>query len=258
MVADDAQANITHRRIRGGALDTTSQPRPQGISGFQPYRRVASAYYSSRLEGYGQTALHFLHGNHVHRFEHNSAVKAVAFAPWQPTLLATGGGMSDRTVHFYHAPTGSCLAKIYMWSQVTGLIWSKTRREIAVVLGFAEYEHEHQYRVVVFAWPSCQQVTAIPWNSQVDEHSIEYVNMADRALCVISIPHFVDPISEKAGDDDANPEDECIAIATPRFIRFYRIWAKPHKVFTGSAGIMRSEILEALDGIENSRNEVIR
>ncbi len=31
-----------------------------------------------------------------------------------------------------------------------------------------------------------------------------------------------------------------------------------HKVFTGTAGIMRSEILEALDGIEDPRNEVIR
>lgn len=166
--------------------------------------------------------------------------------------------MSDRTVHFYHAPTGSCLAKIYMWSQVTGLIWSKTRREIAVVLGFSDYENEHQYRVVVFAWPSCQQVTAIPWNSLVGEDSREYVNMTDRALSVISIPHFIDPIHKIPGDVDANPEDECVAIASPRYIRFYRIWATPHKVFTGTAGIMQSRILEALDGIEDQRDEVIR
>jgi hypothetical protein len=258
MDADDAQANITHRRVRGGALDTISQPQAQGISRFQPHRRVASAYYRPRFESHGQTVSHFLHGNHVHRFQHNSAVKAVAFAPWQPTLLATGGGMSDRTVHFYHAPTGSCLAKIHMWSQVTGLVWSKTRREIAVTLGFSDYENEHQYRVVVFAWPSCQQVTAIPWNSLVDEDSIEYANMTDRALSVISIPYFVDPKHENPDDVDSNPEDECIAIASPRYIRFYRIWAKPHKVFTGTPGIMRSEILEALDGIEDPRNEVIR
>ena len=125
--------------------------------------------------------------------------------------------MSDRTVHFYHAPTGSCLAEIYMWSQVTGLVWSKTRREIAVVLGYGEFEQGHQYRVVVFAWPSCQQVTAIPWNPHVDEDSTEYMNVADRALSVI-----------------------------------------PHKVFAGSAGVMRSKILEALDGIEDPRDEVIR
>lgn len=254
---DADEANITNRRVRGGA-QSVSQARPRSISRFQRYRRVASTYYSPGLGDYGQTALHFLHGNHVHRFGHNSAVKAVAFAPWQPTLLATGGGMSDRTVHFYHAPTGSCLAKIYVWSQVTGLVWSKTRREIAVVLGFGEFEQGNQYRVVVFAWPSCQQVTAIPWNPQVDEDSIEYINIADRALSVISIPHFADPSHKRPGDVDGNPEDECIVIASPRYIRFYRIWAKPHKVFAGSAGVMRSEILEALDGIEDPRDEVIR
>lgn len=167
--------------------------------------------------------------------------------------------MLDRTVHFYHAPTGSCLAEIYMWSQVTGLVWSKTRREIAVVLGYGEFEQGHQYRVVVFAWPSCQQVTAIPWNSQVDENFREYMNVADRALSVISIPYFVDSLHQKtSGDVDSNPEDECVGIASSRYIRFYRIWAKPHKVFAGVAGVMRSEILEALDGIEDQRDEVIR
>lgn len=254
---DDVQANITNRRVRGRALESTSEAPPGGI--FQPYRRVASAYYCPGIGDHGTTALHFLHGNHAHCFRHDSAVKAVAFAPWQPTLLATGGGMSDRTVHFYHAPTGSCLAEIYMWSQVTGLVWSKTRREIAVVLGYGEFEQGHQYRVVVFAWPSCQQVTAIPWNPHVDEDSTEYMNVADRALSVISIPHFVDPSHQKTSDDvDFNPEDECVGIASSRYIRFFRIWAKPHKVFAGSAGVMRSKILEALDGIEDPRDEVIR
>jgi WD40 repeat protein len=100
-----------------------------------------------------------------HRLCHCAAVKAIAFAPWQPSLLATGGGSNDRSVHFYHAPSGSCLATIDVSAQVTSLIWSSTRREIAVTFGFAQ--PEHPVRIAVFAWPSCEEVAAIPWNVSI-------------------------------------------------------------------------------------------
>jgi hypothetical protein len=163
--------------------------------------------------------------------------------------------MVDRTVHFYHAPSGSCLAKIYMWAQITGLIWSRTRREIAVVLGFAE--PEHPFRVVVFAWPSCEQITAIPWNVDVDGQTFPDLCVVGRGLSVVSIPNFRKPFFETEDESDFNPEDECIAINSSNFIRFYRIWRKPQKQL-GSIGVMNSAILESIDGIENPGNEVIR
>lgn len=248
--------SIAYQRVRGGTLDSSGRPQFQGISRL-PFRRVASAYYPRRFATYAQTATYVPQGNHIHRFEHSAAIKAVAFAPWQPTLLATGGGITDCTVHFYHAPTGSCLAKIYMWAQVTGLVWSKTHREITVVLGTPQHDYDHPYRVVVFAWPSCEQVTAIPWNIGINAPSYPHLYVPDRALSVISIPNFRNIKFEK-GDVDFDPKDECIAIVTPNFVICYRVWRKPHRAFTGSAGIMHSEILEALDGIENPRNEVIR
>ncbi|KAH8697691.1 WD40-repeat-containing domain protein [Talaromyces proteolyticus] len=191
----------------------------------------------------------------VHQFVHYSAVKAIAFAPWQPTLLATGGGMSDRTVHFYHTPSGSCLAKIYMWAQVTGLVWSTTRREIAVILGFPE--PEHPFRVAVFAWPSCEQIAAIPWNIDAEGQVYPENSVSERALSAISIPNFKNPPFDRY-NAPTHPEDECIAVASSDNIRFYRIWRKPHKHFTGSTGVLHSTILESLDGIENPGNEVIR
>ncbi|OKL59995.1 hypothetical protein UA08_04777 [Talaromyces atroroseus] len=251
------QAPRTYPRVRNRGLDLSNSSRPANISGSRPLRRVVSANYSPRL-GYPESAIYLPRGSHVHRFEHGSAVKAVAFAPWQPTLLATGGGLGDRTVHFYHAPSGSCLAKIYMWAQITGLIWSRTRREIAVVLGFPEFEYQHPFRVVVFAWPSCEQVTAIPWNVGLDGQTYPDVYVVGRALSAISIPNFRNPFFEDEGECDFNPDDECIAIASSDFIRFYRIWGNPHKQFTGSIGVMKSAILESIDGIENPGNEVIR
>ncbi|KAI5292053.1 hypothetical protein KEM55_008120, partial [Ascosphaera atra] len=70
-----------------------------------------------------------------HTLNHAAAVKAIAFAPWEPSLLATGGGSNDRCIHFFHAPSGSCLATINVHAQVTSLIWSRTRREVAATFG---------------------------------------------------------------------------------------------------------------------------
>ena len=95
-------------------------------------------------------------------FFHSAAVKALAFAPWQPTLLASGGGSNDRQIHFHHTGSGAALAIINVFAQVTSLVWSKTRREIATTFGYAQPEHE--VRVAVFSWPSCDCVISIPWD----------------------------------------------------------------------------------------------
>ncbi|OAL39262.1 hypothetical protein AYO20_01580 [Fonsecaea nubica] len=59
---------------------------------------------------------------HIHSFDHAAAVKAIAFAPWQPNLLATGGGSNDRQIHFFHIGSGATLALINVFSQVTSLV----------------------------------------------------------------------------------------------------------------------------------------
>ncbi|KAH8428274.1 WD40 repeat domain-containing protein [Aspergillus melleus] len=124
-----------------------------------------------------------------HRLVHSAAVKAIAFAPWQSSLLATGGGSNDRAIHFYHAPSGACLATINVFAQVTSLIWSQTRRELAATFGFAQ--PEHPFRIAVFAWPSCEQIAAIPWGpygSSWDGPENGAHGDCGRALCAVSYP----------------------------------------------------------------------
>lgn len=124
-----------------------------------------------------------------HRLIHSAAVKAIAFAPWKPSLLATGGGSNDRAIHFYHAPSGACLATINVFAQVTGLIWSQTRQELAATFGFAQ--PEHPFRIAVFAWPSCEQIAAIPWGphgSSWDGPENGSHGDCGRALCAVSYP----------------------------------------------------------------------
>lgn len=142
----------------------------------------------SFISGGGRTAI-VSPNSHKHRFAHSAAVKAIAFAPWQPSLLATGGGSNDRAIHFFHTQSGACLATINVYAQVTSLIWSKTRPEIAATFGYAQ--PEHPIRIAVFTWPSCEQITAIPWGprgSSVDGGINESTTDCGRALWAVSYP----------------------------------------------------------------------
>lgn len=38
--------------------------------------------------------------------QHQAAVKALAWCPWQNNLLASGGGTADRTIRFWNISTG--------------------------------------------------------------------------------------------------------------------------------------------------------
>ncbi|KAH7320305.1 hypothetical protein B0I35DRAFT_234221 [Stachybotrys elegans] len=57
-----------------------------------------------------------------HRWIHGAAVKAIAFCPWRDELVATGGGSTDKCIHFFHTVSGSALATIAVSAQVTSLI----------------------------------------------------------------------------------------------------------------------------------------
>lgn len=140
------------------------------------------------ISGSERTAL-VPHDHQKHKLPHAAAVKAIAFAPWQPSLLATGGGSNDRAIHFFHTRTGVCLANINVFAQVTSLIWSQTRREIAATFGYAQ--PEHPFRIAVFAWPSCAQVAVIPWGpsgSSWDGPDHDTNFDCGRALWAISYP----------------------------------------------------------------------
>ena len=69
---------------------------------------------------------------------HRAAVKALSWCPWQPNLLATGGGSYDRYIHFWNTTTGARTNSIDTGSQVTSLRWSNHYREIVSSSGFPD------------------------------------------------------------------------------------------------------------------------
>ncbi|KAK1913409.1 hypothetical protein P3342_005345 [Pyrenophora teres f. teres] len=191
--------------------------------------------------------LHLAQSIAKHTWTLNAAVKAMAFCPWQRGLIAIGGGSNDRCIHFYHTRSGTCLATIDCAAQVTSLIWSRTRREIAATFGFAQ--PEHPYRVAVFAWPSCEQVVAVPWYDE------------NRALCAVAYPggptrgpHNTDQDRDGGrarGEDGVwsrrGIEEGCIVVAASDMaIRFHEIWSD-RKGSVGS-GLLGSGAMGLLGG----------
>ena len=69
---------------------------------------------------------------------HRAAVKALSWCPWQPNLLATGGGSYDRHIHFWNTTTGARTNSIDTGSQVTSLRWSSHYRELVSSSGFPD------------------------------------------------------------------------------------------------------------------------
>ncbi|CAN7010597.1 unnamed protein product [Brassica oleracea var. botrytis] len=75
----------------------------------------------------------------LHRLEeHTSAVKALAWCPFQSNLLATGGGGTDGAIKFWNTHTGACLNSVDTGSQVCALLWSKNDRELLSSHGFSQ------------------------------------------------------------------------------------------------------------------------
>jgi len=80
--------------------------------------------------------------------QHQAAVKALAWCPFQRNLLATGGGSADRTIRFWNTTNGVCLNSIDTYSQVCALEWSKHEKEIVSAHRFS------QNQISVWKYPS--------------------------------------------------------------------------------------------------------
>eukprot|EP00605_Chrysophyceae_sp_TOSAG23-4_P001327 GSChrysophyteH1.ASY1.ANO1.1444.1 assembled CDS len=70
--------------------------------------------------------------------QHNAAVKAVSWCPWQRNILASGGGTADRTIRLWNTSLGSNLRTVDTGSQVCALQWSTLEKEIVSSHGFSD------------------------------------------------------------------------------------------------------------------------
>ncbi|KAI8984255.1 WD40-repeat-containing domain protein [Mycotypha africana] len=69
------------------------------------------------------------------RERHISAVRALAWCPWNSDLLASGGGRDDKKIHIWNIKTGVREMTFDAGSQVTSIHWSKHYRELVSTHG---------------------------------------------------------------------------------------------------------------------------
>eukprot|EP00932_Pfiesteria_piscicida_P010951 SRR837773.21995.p1 GENE.SRR837773.21995~~SRR837773.21995.p1 ORF type:complete len:181 (+),score=30.03 SRR837773.21995:562-1104(+) len=69
--------------------------------------------------------------------EHNAAVKALKWCPWQRHVLASGGGSADRKVCLWNASSGRLLTSQDAESQVTGIVWGTQEKELLTAHGYS-------------------------------------------------------------------------------------------------------------------------
>ncbi|XP_069795112.1 cell division cycle protein 20 homolog isoform X1 [Narcine bancroftii] len=92
----------------------------------------------------------------LHTFtQHQGAVKAVAWCPWQANILASGGGTSDRFIRLWNANSGSCLNAMDTRSQVCAIVWSTEYKEIVSGHGFS------QNQLVIWKYPNLTKVAEL-------------------------------------------------------------------------------------------------
>ncbi|XP_053936762.1 cell division cycle protein 20 homolog isoform X2 [Cuculus canorus] len=85
--------------------------------------------------------------------QHQGAVKAVAWCPWQSSIFATGGGASDKRIRLWNVCSGSCLSNNVARSQVSSILWSTNYKEL--ISGHGENQ------LVIWKYPAMSKVTEL-------------------------------------------------------------------------------------------------
>ncbi|KAJ4322925.1 hypothetical protein N0V84_004578 [Fusarium piperis] len=229
----------------GGIETRVTRPfySPQGVSGTADASESPIAAEMRPLPNSSDAVRYLGPGAERHHWDHDAAVKAIAFCPWRRGLVATSGGSNDKCIHFYHTTSGAALATIAVSAQVTSLIWSTTRREIVATFGYAQ--PDHPYRISVFSWPECKQVAAIPWEGEL------------RALYAVPYPRG--PTSDSDVQRDGGFQEGSIIVASSdKSIKFHEVWSSQKGATVGGSGMLGgSDILEGLEGIDKE-GDVIR
>lgn len=165
----------------------------------------------------------------IHCLEHKAAVKAVAFCPWMPNLLATGGGSKDRSIRFWHSSSGTLVKCFETRGQITSLIWSSFRKELLSTFGFGSSGSEN-ILVEVYSYPSLKLTKRVESISEM------------RVLTA----------------DLSNDHKSICAGLSDQSVRIYSIWDASVSIKTGmyDKGIFESKLIELAEGISN--NEDIR
>lgn len=140
----------------------------------------------------------------LYSLPHMGAVKALAWCPFQSTLLATGGGSSDRSIRFFSSSTGGLLNSVDTSTQVCQLLWSTHYKELVSTHGFSDNN------LTVWKYPSMQKA------AQLTGHRSRVLSIA------------------------LSPDGEtCVSGAADETLRFWHVFERESKSSSHSAKIQK-------------------
>ncbi|XP_077237258.1 cell division cycle 20.2, cofactor of APC complex-like [Tasmannia lanceolata] len=94
---------------------------------------------------------------YLHRFnDHNAAIKALAWCPYQSKILASGGGTNDRCIKIWDCQIGRCLNSLDTNAQVCALEWNRHQKEILSAHGFRKNQ------LCLWRYPSMSKIGELP------------------------------------------------------------------------------------------------
>lgn len=94
--------------------------------------------------------------NPLHTFtDHQAAVKALAWCPWRPNCLATGGGTADRMIRIWNVQNGQNIYSVDTQSQVSSILWSSEYKELISSHGYMNNE------LIIWKYPTLTKVAEL-------------------------------------------------------------------------------------------------
>ncbi len=90
--------------------------------------------------------------------DHGTAVKALAWCPWDRSLLTSGGGRPDGKVRVWNTDSGERVQTLDVRdaSQITSIPWSLHQKEFMFLLG---YRHSD---ILAYRYPTMEKVLDFP------------------------------------------------------------------------------------------------
>ncbi|EPQ61380.1 WD40 repeat-like protein [Gloeophyllum trabeum ATCC 11539] len=150
---------------------------------------------------------------------HTAAVKAMAWCPWQPSLLATGGGTNDASINVWNTTTGARLHTLKTPSQVTSIQWCPHKKELMSTHGYPTNS------IMIHAYPSLDCVAEIR-----DAH--------DSRVLFSALSPAGDVVCTGAGDEN---------------LKFWRIWEQPKEKKKKDVKMSSSKLTSSRAGIHTMR-----
>ncbi|XP_021905564.1 cell division cycle 20.5, cofactor of APC complex-like, partial [Carica papaya] len=108
--------------------------------------------------------------NFLFRFnDHCAAVKALAWCPYQFSVLASGGGSQDGCIKIWNTQNGRCISSVDTKAQICGLEWNRHHKEILSGHGYSLNEHNN--KLCLWRYPSMSKV------GQLGSHEARVINL---------------------------------------------------------------------------------